>query len=103
MADQLSDDVLEAVVELQRVELDRLLAENRRLHEETDRLLRFAEREQVLRQQTQNQIDVLQARLALPSPDPHRLESRIRETESNFDLLKQALWQLVLYLEGKQA
>ena len=103
MAEELSDETLEAVIELQAVELDRLLLENRRFHEEIDRLLKIIEREQVLRQQMQNQIEGLQERVALPSPETRRLEHRLRETESNFDVMKQALWKLILFVEGKQA
>ncbi len=29
--------------------------------------------------------------------------SRLNETEGNLSLLKQALWKLVIFLEGKQA
>jgi hypothetical protein len=107
---KMADQTLEAVVELQRVELTRLLAENNRLVTEAsqlngriDDLLELQKREQVLRQQIQNQLEGLQERLALPSPETRRLEHRLSETESNFDILKQAMWKMVLFLEGKQA
>ena len=107
---QMSEETLEAVVELQRVELTRLLAENSRLVTEAgqlngriDEMLELQRREQVLRQQIQNQLEGLQERLKLPSPETRRLESRLNETEGNLSLLKQALWKLVIFLEGKQA
>jgi len=107
---QLSEETQEAIIELQRVELNRLLAENRRLVDDAsqlngrvDDMLALQKREQVLRQQMQNQLEGLQERLALPTPETLRLESRLSETESNFDLLKQAMWKLVIFLESKQA
>jgi len=107
---QMSEETLDAIIELQRVELNRLLAENRRLVDDAsqlngrvDDMLALQKREQVLRQQMQNQLEGLQERLALPTPETRRLESRLSETESNFDLLKQAMWKLVIFLEGKQA
>ena len=100
---QMSDETLDAIIELQRVELTRLLAEIKRNHEETDRLLKIVAREQVLRQQMQNQIEGLTERLALPTPETRHLESRLGETEGNLGLLQQALWKLVIFLEGKQA
>ena len=45
----LNSSALEVVVELQKAELDRLLAENKRLHQRIDQLLQLQEREQVLR------------------------------------------------------
>ena len=56
-----------------------------------------------VRQQLQNQIETLQTRLALPSNKTRQLESRLEQTETNFDALKQVLWKLVLFLEGRQA
>ncbi|CAN0594740.1 unnamed protein product, partial [Laminaria digitata] len=50
MMDGLSAGELATVVELQRVELDRLLREHRRLNDRIDQMLRLQEREQVLRQ-----------------------------------------------------
>ena len=120
----MSEEAQEAIIELQRVELTRLLAENNRLHDEAGRLVaessqlnrrlddmaemqreeqEIRKREQVLRQQIQNQLEGLQERLALPTPETRRLESRLNETEENLSLLKQAMWQLVIFLEGKQA
>jgi len=121
---QLSEETQEAIIELQRVELTRLLAENNRLHDEAGRLVaessqlnrrlddmaemqreeqEIRKREQVLRQQIQNQLEGLQERLALPTPETRRLESRLNETEGNLSLLKQAMWKLVIFLEGKRA
>ncbi len=101
--DEISDEAPEAVVELQRDELNRLLAENRHLHDEIICLQEVVEREQVLRQKIQNQIEGVEERLALPSSETLSLERRLCETESNLALLKQAMWNLVLFLEGKQA
>ncbi len=67
MPEQLSDQATEVVVELQRVELNRLLQENERLNARMDRLVQMLEREQVLRQQMQETVDDLSHRLALPS------------------------------------
>lgn len=66
MPEQLSDQATEVVVELQRVELNRLLQENERLNARMDRLIQMLEREQVLRQQMQETVDDLSHRLALP-------------------------------------
>ena len=66
MPEQLSDQATEVVVELQRVELNRLLQENERLNARMDRLVQMLEREQVLRQQMQETVDDLSHRLALP-------------------------------------
>ncbi len=59
MMDGLSAGELATVVELQRVELDRLLREHRRLNDRIDQMLRLQEREQVLRQQMQAALDRL--------------------------------------------
>jgi hypothetical protein len=107
---QMSDETLDVIIELQSTELTRLLAENHRLVTETsqlngrlDGMLELQKREQVLRQQMQNQLDGLQERLALPAPETHHLESRLNETEGNLSLLKQAMWRLTVFLEGKRA
>jgi len=107
---QPSEETQEAIIELQRVELNRLLAENRRLVDDAgqlngriDDMMEMQKREQVLRQQMQNQLEGVQERLALPTPETRRLESRLNETEGNLSLLKQALWKLVVFLEGKRA
>ena len=101
MRKAISDEVFdEAVVELQVFELDRLLTAKWRVYEETDRLLKIVMREYVLHQQIQNQLKGLQEPLALP--ESRRLESRLNETEGNLSLLKQVVWKLVLFREGKR-
>ncbi len=88
---------------LSRAEVDRLVADNTRLHEQQDRLLTLLEREQVLRQQFQGQLTDLSGETALiaaPS-ELSELENRLRQTENNFDLLKQALSQLIRVVEDR--
>jgi hypothetical protein len=60
------------------------------------------EREQVLRQQMQVQIEQLTDRRALPAPtDPDSdVASRLEDTQQQFGLLKRAVVQLVTFLEG---
>lgn len=87
-----------------RDEVDRLAADNTRLHQQQDRLLTLLEREQVLRQQLQTQLIDLPGKTSLVSPPPpelSELEGRLRQTEENFELLKQALSQLVLVVESR--
>jgi len=86
-----------------RAELDRLVADNTRLHEQQDRLLTLLEREQVLRQQLMSQLTDLSGKAALipAAPDLSDVENRLRATENNFDLLKQALSQLVRVVEER--
>lgn len=60
---------LEAAVEMQRVEINRLLKDNNRLNGRLDELIEQLKREQVLRQQQQNQLQGLLDRIALPKPD----------------------------------
>ena len=65
MSDSIIEDLspgeLGTVVELQRVELNRLLSEQKRLNDRIDLLLQLQEREQVLRQQMQTSLDQLVA------------------------------------------
>ena len=84
-------------------EVERLVADNSRLHEQQDRLLTLLEREQVLRQQLQGQLTDLSGETALipAPPELSDLENRLRETENNFDLLKQAVSQLVQVVEER--
>lgn len=86
-----------------RAELDRLADDNARLREQQDRLLTLLEREQVLRQQLQTQLTDSSGKTAIipAAPDLSALEDRLRETENNFDLLKKAVSQLVLVVEGR--
>jgi hypothetical protein len=82
-AQEMGGQALSVVVEFQKVELDRLLKDNRRLNERLDRLgeeirhfREMQQREQILRQQEQNlreqaqaMLDRLTQRLALPEPE----------------------------------
>ncbi len=78
-----------------------VLADNTRLNDRLDRLMQMLEREQVLRQQMQGQIERLTDRLALPSPEAGGSDvvSRLEDTEHRFDLLKRAVVQLMAFLE----
>ncbi len=108
-AGELSEQTLDAIIELQRVELNRLLKENNRLNDRVDDLVQIQQREQVLRQQLQNSVDRLTDQVAALPPPKHderntqMLETRLRETESNFSALMRALLSLVSFLEGKKA
>ena len=105
----------EATIEMQRLELDRVLRENERLNERMERMdaridgllashAQERDREQVLRQQLQNQLDVLTERLALPAPEPDpAVQARLEESERNVGLLKGGVIQLLRFLEGKKA
>lgn len=116
-AEVLSLDALQAVVELQRTELTRLLREQGRLNDRIDSLLRLNEREQVLRQQMQASLDRLAAAqiasvrpggvhgAALPhTPPPANadvvaLQTRLELTETRFSALQEALGALVTHIE----
>ncbi len=50
--------------------IDRLRRENEQLNHRVDSLIQMLEREQVLRQQMQGQLDLLMERLTLPPPAP---------------------------------
>ncbi len=100
--ENLSDADLAVVIELQKAELDRLLAENARLHERIEQLLAMQEREQVLRQQLQSMFREPQT--ALPPPEPNRrMERRAEKAAQRYQELKGALSQLVDVLERKSA
>lgn len=108
-AGELSEQTLDAIIELQRVELNRLLRENNRLNDRVDDLVQIQQREQVLRQQLQNSVERLTDQVAaLPAPEhvernTQMLETRLRATESNFSALMRALMSLMSFLEGKKA
>lgn len=102
----------EFTIELQRTELNRVLKENERLNgrlermeERVDGLLashaQERDREQVLRQQMQNQLDALTIRPALPPMDDE-LHNRLQESEQDVGLLKTAVMQLVRFMERKR-
>ena len=108
MMDGLSAGELATVVELQRVELDRLLREHRRLNDRIDQMLRLQEREQVLRQQMQAALDRLAEQrvssgtnLERPA-EPRQLADRLHRTERRFSALSSAVGQLVSYIEQKE-
>lgn len=108
MIDGLSTGELATVVELQRVELDRLLREHRRLNDRIDQMLRLQEREQVLRQQMQAALDRLAAQRAIPDSNmerhaaPRQLMDRLDKTEQRFSALRMAVGQLVNYIEQRE-
>jgi len=84
---------------------DFMVTDNARLNDRVDRLVTMLEREQVLRQQMQNQIEQLTDRLTLPSPEGQKsdVDDRLEATEQQFGLLKRAVVQLVAFLErGKR-
>ncbi len=107
--DTLSPGELATVVELQQIELKRLLGEHKQLNERIDRLLRLHEREQVLRQQMQAALEKLSeqraiagpavAGTALPAP---QIEQRLHRTEAKFAALQNAVGMLVDLIERKQ-
>ncbi len=111
MSDSIIEDLspgeLATVVELQRVELDRLLSEQKRLNDRIDLLLQLQEREQVLRQQMQASLEQLvaqrgapQASTSLDMPDEVPLLSdRLDRAERRFRALRTAVGQLVVALE----
>jgi hypothetical protein len=111
MSDSIIEDLspgeLATVVELQRVELNRLLSEHKRLNDRIDLLLQFQEREQVLRQQMQASLDRLvdqrggaQAPSTLSmSDDMPLLGDRVDRAERRFHALRTAVGQLVVALE----
>jgi len=79
---------------------DFVVADNARLNDRLDRLVQMLEREQVLRQQMQSQIEQLTDRLALPAARESDVASRLEDTQQQFGLLKRAVVQLVTFLEG---
>lgn len=111
--DDLSPDQLVMVVELQRVELNRLLAEQKRLNDRVDTLLELQEREQVLRQQMQASLDRLVMQrdgdaaqsITAASPtanDVPMLTDRLDRAERRFHALRAAVGQLVMVLERQR-
>jgi hypothetical protein len=103
--DGLSTNELVTVVELQRVELNRLLAEQRRLNDRIDKMLHMQEREQVLRQQMQVALDRLAEQKSLPgqvSAPPPQLVDRLNRTERKFNALQLAVGQLIDFIERRE-
>ena len=104
----MSEASQEVVIELQRIELSRLLREHQRLNDRVDQLLQLHEREQVLRQQMQASLDKLAAQRALPPPEhsqaEHRqLATRVDRAEGKFTALQSAVGLLVAALERQTA
>ena len=104
IVNDLSTDQLAVVVELQRAELNRLLAEQRRLNDRVDKLLALQEREQVLRQQMQASLDHLGSQgngsvLTDPAEDVPLLTDRPNRTEQRFHAMRAKVEQLVITLE----
>jgi len=108
-----ADAFADATIELQRVELNRVLRDNTRLNERLERMderidgllashAQERDREQVLRQQMQNQFDALTERQALPAPDI-AVKARLDESERNVGMLKSGVILLLRFLEGKKA
>jgi len=101
------------IIEFQRIELKRLVDDKKRLVDDNERLHRRIDnliethakerdREQVLRQQLQNQVDRLTAQIALPPPAKPEIEARLQESEKNLGLLKTGVWQLLRFFEGRR-
>jgi hypothetical protein len=106
--DGLNAGELATVVELQRVELNRLLSDQRRLNDRIDQMLRMQEREQVLRQQMQAALDRLADQRSIANsarteaaPAP-QLAERLHRTERKFSALQSAVGQLVDLIERKE-
>ena len=95
----LDPSAMEVVIELQKAELDRLLLENRRLHERIDQLLQLQEREQVLRQQLQS----LLGHSPKTSQIPNKLinDKALQSAQTRYDRLKDALGLLLVALEKR--
>lgn len=102
---------LAAIVELQRIELSRLLNENERLSRRTDRLMNLYEREQALRLQMQKTIDRLSQRSGAcggdgPAVDTAEgaaqfrahIEARLQRAEDQAERLKRVVARLVVFL-----
>lgn len=107
--DGLTPGELATVVELQRVELDRLLAEQRRLNDRIDQMLRLQEREQVLRQQMQAALDKLAEQKAIAKSDmpentsvTPQITKRLNRTERKYNALQRAVGELVNLIERKE-
>lgn len=103
--DDLTPRELAMVVELQQVELKRLLGEHRRLNDRIDQLMQLQEREQVLRQQMQAALDRLAEQRAVAPPEPRpvaQIEDRLHRAESRYNALRNAVGLLVGALERRE-
>ena len=96
---------LAMVVELQQVELKRLLKEHRRLNDRIDQLMQLQEREQVLRQQIQEALDKLANQHLSEVAGRHtvpQIEHRIHRAEARFNALRNAVGRLVIAIEQNE-
>lgn len=103
--DDLTPRELAMVVELQQVELKRLLGEHRRLNERVDQLIQLQEREQVLRQQMQTALDRLAGRHSTdpaPTGPVPQVEHRMHRAEARFNALRNAVGLLVVAIERRE-
>lgn len=103
--DDLTPRELAMVVELQQVELKRLLGEHRRLNDRIDQLMQLQEREQVLRQQMQAALDRLADHHARSTSEPQpapQIEHRAYRAEARFNALRSAVGQLVMAIERRE-
>lgn len=92
-------DSLPAVVELQSAELERLARDNQRLMDRIETFLQLQEREQVLRQQLQSQVDRLNERLDRTPAEADREAVRRAARETMNADLKPILLALLDVLE----
>ena len=102
--DGLSNNELVSVVELQRLELNRLLGEQRRLNDRIDKLLHMQEREQVLHQQmqaAQGRLDEQDSLPDKPTVQQQPLAHHLNRTEQKFNALQIAVGQLVDFIERR--
>lgn len=83
-----ADPDLSVVVEYQRIEITRVLRDNDNLRQDIDRMLRLIEREQIIRQQDQQDrgamlavVDRLSAERALPAPNAQPVDRAIEERQ----------------------
>jgi len=103
--DDLTPRELAMVVELQQVELKRLLGEHRRLNDRIDQLMQLQEREQVLRQQMQAALDKLADQRVSEVPGKHpvpQIEHRMHRAEARFNALRNAVGHLVIAIERNE-
>ena len=82
------------VVEYQKIELTRVLRENQNLRKDIDRIMRLLEREQVIRQQEQEDraamfavVDRLTVERSLPPPAPETEARQVKQDEAPEEVL----------------
>lgn len=96
------------IVELQRLELSRLLSENDRLSRRIDQLMKLQDQEQVLRLRRQETIERLGAHIEPPgegaaSGGRRSLEARLRAAEAKVERLKTVIERLIELIERGRA